>query len=179
VEECETSAKDAEQEEGFALGARILSEGGMDLRFLLKCWPFFVILDADMTITCCGPALSQRIPAAGQRGRFDEIFEVLRPVAAAEDFVFSALRRHNNVAYKVQSREPLARTNRKLVLRGAMHFQAGRLLFLCSPHMLTIDDMAASGSPPAPVPAGLANLKPQSAGRRVKQTLDRAAPSPL
>ena len=49
--------------------------------------------------------------------------QVVRPLLATDDVVFSKLLEVSNVALKVQTRVPLLRTNQKLVLRGGLHHQ--------------------------------------------------------
>ncbi|KAJ1484487.1 hypothetical protein T484DRAFT_1797080 [Baffinella frigidus] len=80
-------AEVAEEEElgGYERGAALLADRGMDLSFLLRCWPFYILINQDMTIAACGLSLSERVPAVLHGGRFDEIFKVVRPLLAAED----------------------------------------------------------------------------------------------
>ncbi|KAJ1490873.1 hypothetical protein T484DRAFT_1664823 [Baffinella frigidus] len=140
------SVSPTELSDGYVVAAASLQEAGLDMSFFLQCWPFFMLLDSDMHITACGTSLHARIPEATEGGvRFADLFEVLRPHAAQEDVSFASFLLHTNVTFKVQSKEAIGKSGTKLVLRGAMHHQGGKLLFLASAHMLGIDDMVALG----------------------------------
>ncbi|KAJ1468185.1 hypothetical protein T484DRAFT_1856230 [Baffinella frigidus] len=47
----------------------------MDLNFVLRFWPFFILVNEDMTIAASGASLSEHLPSVLNAGRFDEIFE--------------------------------------------------------------------------------------------------------
>lgn len=127
------------------IASQALDKSIFDSTFFLKCWPFFIIFDNEMTMVACGPSLTIKLAAATPGAVLTDLFEVQRPLACKDDFTFESVVKHSNVTFRLASKGAAEAGKSELVLRGGMHKANGQMLFLCSVHMLSIADMLATG----------------------------------
>lgn len=126
--------------DSFQLGAEAAIS--FDKAFFLKCWPYYMLMDRGMNIVACGASLCDKMPNVKPGCNFNTFFMIMRP-APAVNGNFDTVGKHSNVTFKVEALE--SGTNRKIVLRGAMHVEGDQLLFLCSLHLFSIDDLLDVG----------------------------------
>ena len=122
--------------------------------FFQRCFPFHVIFDYDMVIKHMGDSLRRLYPVAIGAGRkITDYFDVVRPALPA--FTYSNIRKrdHNEFILQTKVRPRTSRnttTCSMLQFRGEMivvakHQSSSPIVFLCSPRVLSIDDLDVQG----------------------------------
>lgn len=86
------------------------------MSFFLQQWPFFILLDDQLTIISAGPSVTERLPSVVPGACFSDLFVIERP-EAARAATYQAILEHRDVSYKVASIEKLA-DGCSLTLRG-------------------------------------------------------------
>jgi len=118
----------------------------IDAQFFLKQWPWFMLLDGDLHILMMGKKLVEMLPHISLGNDFLANFQIERP-GVPEDVNADTIKEHNNVSFLVSSRQP-SKGGNKVRLRGAMEVREfGEhtvILFLCSPRILSLEDMIQS-----------------------------------
>ena len=130
------------------------------MSFFLQQWPFFLLLDDQLTIISAGPSVTERLPSVVPGARFPDLFVIERPEAAREA-TYQAILEHRDVSYKVASIEKLA-DGCSLTLRG-----------------ISVSYIPPSSSVPPSVPSQLSLVLSTSLSPTSNLSLSRSLPLPL
>ncbi|XP_042145635.1 guanylate cyclase soluble subunit beta-1-like [Ixodes scapularis] len=134
----------------------------MGVKTMCAAFPFHVVFGKDFGVVQAGKGLLRlaghlwkRSRAQGRRLKFDDLFEISRPVI---DCTFESIRSYCNQVFVVQAREGVLQCPREeagspgqgrplLRLKGQMVSveETQSILFLCSPRVKDIDDMRRIG----------------------------------
>jgi guanylate cyclase soluble subunit beta len=114
-----TSSAGQENYDAASLAADSLQAAGLPMSFFLSQWPFFVLMNEDMTLIAAGSSLTQKVPSAVPGANFHDIFQIEMPEAAAKGS-FADFKEHAHAPFKVRTVDLLV-GGLPLVLRGAMH----------------------------------------------------------
>ena len=125
------------QLDSFEFGAQ--TAVAFDKKFFLKCWPYYMLMDREMTIIACGASLTGKVPGVKAGEKFSDHFKVVRPVSSSSAG-FDCIAEHSNVTFKVEALTS-EEGRRPIALRGAMHKQGDQLLYLCSLHIFNVNDL--------------------------------------
>jgi len=115
----ETSSAGQENHDAASRGAAALQAAGLPMDFFLSQWPFFVLMNEDMTLIAAGPSLTQKVPSAVPGANFHDLFHIEMPEAAAKGS-FADFKEHAHAPFRARSID-LVLGGSPLVLRGAMH----------------------------------------------------------
>jgi hypothetical protein len=138
----------------------VLQNAGIPMSFFLQQWPFFLLLDDQLTIISAGPSVTERLPSVVPGARFPDLFVIERP-EAARAATYQAILEHRDVSYKVASIEKLA-DGCSLTLRG-----------------ISVSYIPRSSSVPPSVPSPLSLVFSPSLPPASSLSLSRSLPLPL
>jgi len=112
---------------------------GLHTEFFLKQWPWHMILDKNLNFVMVGERVRAMFPRIYQGSSFRHHFAVERP-SLPERVSLELIQEYANVCFLVHSR-----TGKHIRLRGSMEIMNTHndtiVLFLCSPRILSIENM--------------------------------------
>ncbi|XP_038056195.1 guanylate cyclase soluble subunit beta-1-like [Patiria miniata] len=111
-----------------------------------RIFPFHIMFDSNMIIHQCGNSVVRLLPClASDRCDITTVFNMVRPHM---DFAFKSILSHLNTIFVLQTKHGLegiseSLNHHRLKLKGQMLYipDSNEILFLCSPHVVNLDDL--------------------------------------
>ncbi|XP_074650811.1 guanylate cyclase soluble subunit beta-1-like [Tubulanus polymorphus] len=118
-----------------------------------RCFPFHIMFDEDMIIQQAGTAISRIVPRVNDGFTVNELFDMVRPVM---DLTFKTILSHINTVFVLRTKDGITSSDpdvttstedAKMRLKGQMIYlpESDCMLFLCSPSVVTLDDLRRRG----------------------------------